>query len=68
MPTPLKGPEAKSVEAMFARISRRYDFLNTAMTLGMHRRWKRQTATIAAGKDQGPRAYWNEYSPLTLFA
>lgn len=48
------GPPARDVEAMFTRISRRYDLLNSAMTLGMHHRWKRQTASIAVGKDRGP--------------
>ncbi|MBI4299629.1 MAG: class I SAM-dependent methyltransferase, partial [Chloroflexi bacterium] len=33
--------------AMFARISRRYDFMNTVMTAGMHRRWRRLAAQLA---------------------
>ncbi len=51
----LKGRDKQRyVSDMFARISGRYDLLNTAMTLGMHHRWKRLTASLAAGKDQGP--------------
>ena len=46
------GPPAQYVERMFSRIARRYDFLNTAITLGRHRRWKR-AAALAAGKAQG---------------
>ena len=46
------GPPSQYVERMFSRIARRYDFLNTAITLGRHRRWKR-AAALAAGKAQG---------------
>ena len=46
------GPPAHYVERMFSRIARRYDFLNTTITLGRHRRWKR-AAALAAGKAQG---------------
>ena len=51
MPTP-KGPPARDVERMFSRLARRYDILNTIITLGRHRCWKRATA-IAAGAAQG---------------
>lgn len=46
--TQLQG-EAKQryVADLFARISRRYDLMNTLMTGGMHHRWKRQTARLA---------------------
>lgn len=45
----LKG-EAKQqyVADLFARISRRYDLMNTLMTGGMHHFWKRRTARITA--------------------
>ena len=54
MPTKT-GPPAQYVERMFSRIARRYDFLNTTITLGRHRRWKR-AAALTAGKvqNQGP--------------
>jgi demethylmenaquinone methyltransferase/2-methoxy-6-polyprenyl-1,4-benzoquinol methylase len=47
--TQLQG-EAKQryVANLFARISRRYDLMNTLMTGGMHHRWKRYTARITA--------------------
>jgi len=48
------GPPAQDIKRMFSRISRRYDFLNSAMTFGMHHRWKRLAARIAVGKDLGP--------------
>ena len=40
--------EAKQryVADLFARISRRYDLMNTLMTGGMHHRWKRRTARL----------------------
>lgn len=46
--------KSEYVEAMFARISRRYDLLNTVMTFGMHHRWKSMTAGIAVGDQPGP--------------
>lgn len=47
--TQLQG-EAKRryVAKLFARISPRYDVMNTLMTGGMHYRWKRHTARITA--------------------
>ncbi len=48
-PHALQGEEkARYVAGMFARISRRYDLLNTVMTGGMHHRWRRLTARLAA--------------------
>ena len=49
----ISGSKAGYVEAMFARISHRYDLLNTAMTLGMHHRWRRLTASIAVADGEG---------------
>ena len=47
-PHALQGNEkAQYVAGMFARISRRYDLLNTVMTGGMHHRWRRLTARLA---------------------
>ena len=42
--------EAKQeyVASMFARIAPRYDLMNTLITGGMHRSWKRKTARIFA--------------------
>ena len=45
----LQGAEKQRYVAdLFSRISGRYDLMNDLMTLGMHRRWKRQTAALAA--------------------
>ena len=41
------------VAALFARIARRYDLMNTLMTGGMHHRWKRCAAQLAAQGLQG---------------
>ena len=48
--------EAKQtyVADLFARISRRYDLMNTLMTGGMHHAWKRRAAGIAARDLAGP--------------
>ncbi|MSQ22125.1 MAG: bifunctional demethylmenaquinone methyltransferase/2-methoxy-6-polyprenyl-1,4-benzoquinol methylase UbiE [Dehalococcoidia bacterium] len=37
---------ANHVAAMFARVSGKYDLLNTVMTGGMHHRWRRQAALL----------------------
>lgn len=36
------SPKGQQVEAMFDSIAPAYDFMNTAMTFGMHRRWLRK--------------------------
>ena len=43
------GEKGKQVERMFDSIAPAYDFMNTAMTLGLHRRW-RDTALDAAAE------------------
>ena len=42
------------VASLFARISRHYDLMNDLMTLGMHRGWKRRTASLATQSIPGP--------------
>ena len=42
------------VAEMFARISPRYDLMNSLMTGGLHHRWKRKTARLTAGSAAGP--------------
>ncbi len=51
----LKGAEKQRyVASLFSRIAGRYDLMNDLMTLGMHRRWKRQTAALAVSGLNGP--------------
>ena len=51
----LQGAEKRRYVAdLFSRISGRYDLMNDLMTLGMHRRWKRHTAKVAAQGVNGP--------------
>ncbi len=38
---------AAKVNDLFARIARRYDFLNDLQSFGMHRNWKRQVVELA---------------------
>ncbi|MDR3458937.1 MAG: bifunctional demethylmenaquinone methyltransferase/2-methoxy-6-polyprenyl-1,4-benzoquinol methylase UbiE [Verrucomicrobiae bacterium] len=38
---------AAKVNDLFARIARRYDFLNDLQSFGLHRRWKRQVVELA---------------------
>ena len=50
----LRGQErARYVTRMFARISRRYDLLNTVMTAGRHHAWRRAATEIAVGGMSG---------------
>ena len=45
----LKGDDKRRyVAEMFARISPRYDLMNSLMTGGLHHRWKRDTARLTA--------------------
>ncbi len=51
----LSGDEKRRyVAEMFARISPRYDLMNSLMTGGLHHRWKRTTARLTAGIAAGP--------------
>ena len=51
----LRGDEKRRyVAEMFARISPRYDLMNSLMTGGLHHRWKRTTARLTAGSAAGP--------------
>ena len=51
----LNGDEKRRyVAEMFARISPRYDLMNSLMTGGLHHRWKRATAKLTAGSAVGP--------------
>lgn len=47
-----RGPK---VRAMFSRLARRYDLINDLMSLGMHRRWKRETVDLALAGSAPPR-------------
>lgn len=49
-----QGPDrARYVSRMFGRIAPRYDLMNTLMTMGRDRRWRRLTAALAAPKPGG---------------
>ena len=51
----LQGAEKQRyVASLFSRIAGRYDLMNDLMTLGMHRRWKRQTVALAISGLSGP--------------
>src|SRR5262245_50182490 len=46
---------APKVREMFSRLAERYDLVNDLMSFGMHRRWKRETARLAAaGRPEPP--------------
>ena len=44
---------ARFVSEMFGRISDRYDLLNTIMTLGSHRSWRKQAVEIIPVETEG---------------
>lgn len=46
--------QAEHVRAMFTRIARRYDLMNSLMTGGRHHAWRRLTAEAAAAAPDGP--------------
>ena len=46
--------KAEAVRAMFTRIARRYDLMNSLMTGGRHHAWRRRLAAAAAGAPAGP--------------
>ena len=45
---------APGVRAMFSRIAARYDVLNDVMSLGLHRRWKKDVVRLALAGRNGP--------------
>jgi demethylmenaquinone methyltransferase / 2-methoxy-6-polyprenyl-1,4-benzoquinol methylase len=51
-PGPPPG-KAEAVRAMFTRIARRYDLMNSLMTGGRHHAWRRLTAAAVAGAPHG---------------
>lgn len=51
----LRGDDKRRyVAEMFARISPRYDLMNSLMTGGLHHRWKRTTARLTVTNLHGP--------------
>jgi demethylmenaquinone methyltransferase/2-methoxy-6-polyprenyl-1,4-benzoquinol methylase len=48
-------PEERQIRAMFDRIARLYDPMNTVMTAGLHHHWRRRAADLA-GVGAGARA------------
>jgi demethylmenaquinone methyltransferase/2-methoxy-6-polyprenyl-1,4-benzoquinol methylase len=48
------GERGPKVRAMFSRLAGRYDLLNDVMSLGLHRRWKREAVGLALGGRAGP--------------
>ena len=47
LPNRESGDFAVQVRSMFDRIAGVYDLMNTAMTAGMHHRWRRRAADMA---------------------
>jgi demethylmenaquinone methyltransferase/2-methoxy-6-polyprenyl-1,4-benzoquinol methylase len=47
-------PPATFVRAMFTRIARRYDLMNTLMTAGRHHAWRHVVARVVASAPAGP--------------
>lgn len=50
----LAPSKADTVRAMFTRIARRYDLMNSLMTAGLHHSWRRRVAATGAGAPAGP--------------
>ena len=47
-------PEAKAIKKMFSGISRRYDFLNHLLSLGIDRGWRRRAVRSLRSTSRGP--------------
>ncbi len=47
------GERGPKVRAMFSRLAGRYDLLNDVMSLGLHRRWKRDAVGLALAGREG---------------
>lgn len=45
--------KARFISRMFARISRRYDLMNTVMTAGMHYKWRRIATALTFNNESG---------------
>ncbi|MDE5870166.1 MAG: bifunctional demethylmenaquinone methyltransferase/2-methoxy-6-polyprenyl-1,4-benzoquinol methylase UbiE [Muribaculaceae bacterium] len=48
------GGKGEQVEEMFDSIAPAYDFMNTAMTLGLHRRWRDKALKAASARISSP--------------
>src|SRR5256714_9494199 len=46
--------DADRVRAMFDRIAGVYDLMNTAMTVGLHHRWRARAAELTAVRPRDP--------------
>jgi demethylmenaquinone methyltransferase/2-methoxy-6-polyprenyl-1,4-benzoquinol methylase len=46
---------APRVREMFSRLAWRYDLVNDVMSVGLHRRWKRETVRLALAREGGVR-------------
>ena len=68
----MASPEARTgtleegqVRAMFDRIARVYDLMNSVMTAGLHHRWRERAADLAARRAGRPRARRRVRAPAT---
>ena len=50
--------KARFVSAMFSRIARRYDLMNSLMTFGMHHAWRAMAARQTIASRTAPRSIW----------
>lgn len=51
---PAGADKARFVSAMFSRIARRYDLMNSLMTFGMHHAWRTAAARQTIASPEGP--------------
>lgn len=65
---PYSADEAKGkqVEQMFDSIAPAYDFMNTAMTFGLHKLWRRSALRAAFASEGMKRALASEEGPAVL--
>ncbi|MCM1376819.1 MAG: bifunctional demethylmenaquinone methyltransferase/2-methoxy-6-polyprenyl-1,4-benzoquinol methylase UbiE [Clostridium sp.] len=66
MPYSADEPKGRQVETMFDSIAPAYDFMNGAMTFGLHRTWRRSTLNRVFNTPQMRRALSDSSKPLIL--
>ena len=52
-----QGGKPQRVQRVFKSIAPRYDLLNTLMTFGLHRRWRRASIRLAGGMPEGGEGF-----------
>lgn len=61
-----EGAKSQQVEAMFDSIAHSYDFMNTAMTFGLHRRWRNKAIEMLSDALADSARFASASSPMKI--